>query len=120
MTAAARFVGLSRATVYRWLARGKRRDSGPFREFRREVLRALAQAEIREVLVINKAATKDWRAAAWMLEHRWPKRWGRTSRERAIESAEHRDPEKTAARIRDFLKAARELDSPPPPTESNP
>ena len=114
---AARFAGISPRTLHRWLRLGRKK--GPYRAFRRAVYRALAQAEIRDVLVINKAGPKDWRAAAWKLERRWPERWGRTSRERAQDVIDAESPEKTAARIRDFLKAACNLESPPPPTESN-
>ena len=117
---AAKYVGISRATLHRWLERGRKKGSGAFRQLRRDVGRALAQAELRAVLVIQKAGAKQWQAAAWFLERRWPHRWGRTSRERAQDAIDAESPEKTAARIRDFLKAARDLDSPPPPTESNP
>jgi hypothetical protein len=43
--------------------------------------RALAQAEIRDVLRIDKAAEKDWRAAAFRLSRRFPKRWGKQREE---------------------------------------
>lgn len=37
-----------------------------------------AQAEINLVALINNSARKgNWRAAAWMLERRFPARWGR-------------------------------------------
>ncbi len=115
---AAGFVGVSKATIHRWMALGRKKGSGIYRQFRQEVLRALAQAEIREVLVINKAGPKDWRAAAWILERRWPERWGRTTRDRAVEAQDRPSPEQLAAQIREFLKASRDLDSPAPPTES--
>jgi hypothetical protein len=41
------------------------------------VEQAKAEAESRDILLIGKAATKDWKAAAWRASHRAPERWGR-------------------------------------------
>ncbi len=70
----------------------------------RAIERSLAQAEVHAVLEIRKAGAKNWQAAAWYLERRWPERWGRTSRERAVESKDRPSPEQLAAQIREFLK----------------
>jgi len=46
-----------------------------------EVARAIAQVEARSELSIigdiRLAAKKDWKAAQWLAEHRWPDRWGK-------------------------------------------
>jgi transposase len=73
---AARSVNVSRRTLDRWL----RQD-----EFRERVEQARvagpqatdALSEARAVVLILRAAQKDWRASAWWLERRWPERWGR-------------------------------------------
>ena len=44
--------------------------------FARAILRASAQAEDKDVARIDRHADDDWRAAAWRLERRFPKRWG--------------------------------------------
>ena len=43
-----------------------------------ELAEALARAtrEERLVALVNDAATTNWRAAAWILERRFPQRWG--------------------------------------------
>jgi hypothetical protein len=34
-----------------------------------------AASEARMVVLLLKASKHDWRASAWWLERRWPKRW---------------------------------------------
>jgi hypothetical protein len=48
-----------------------------------ELQAALARAteETRLVAYVASAASKNWRAAAWILERRYPDRWGRGQRE---------------------------------------
>lgn len=88
--------GVSKSAHYNWLARGRaerdRLDSNPklkpkasempFLEYVEAIEKARAEAEARLVLRIAKAAEepKTWQAAAWLLERRDPKRWGRVSR----------------------------------------
>jgi hypothetical protein len=38
---------------------------------------ASAEADLRDLIMINKAAAKYWQAAAWYLERSDPKHWGR-------------------------------------------
>jgi hypothetical protein len=79
---AARHAGVHAATYYRWMERGApARDAPedePYRRFRAEVERALADAEATEVgLILKAAGSGSWAAAAWLLERRFPERWGR-------------------------------------------
>jgi hypothetical protein len=52
-----------------------------YQEFREAVEKAKAEAEVRDVTLIDKAA-KDgsWQAAAWKLERKFPNKWGRVNR----------------------------------------
>jgi hypothetical protein len=43
------------------------------------------------VLGVARAAATNWGAAAWLLERRWPERWGLGRRAR-VEIADHDDP----------------------------
>jgi transposase len=79
---AARHAGIHPATYHRWMERGAPgRDAAadaPFRRFRSEVERALADAEAAQVgLILQAARAGRWQAAAWLLERRFPARWGR-------------------------------------------
>lgn len=73
---AAEYAGIGKTTFYRWMARGEQASRGIYREFRDAVMRARAEAEARNVAIIQKAAPDDWRAAAWWLERAFPDRWG--------------------------------------------
>jgi hypothetical protein len=76
---AAAAAGVSRRTFFDWLDRGDpdgtAEADAPFREFRAKVERARAEGESRNVALIARAAAKDWKAAAWMLERQFPDRW---------------------------------------------
>lgn len=67
--AAAGHAEINRTTLYRWLAR----NAG----LRSRVEKAEADAEVRLAAQIAQAAGADWRAAAWLLERRRPKAYGR-------------------------------------------
>jgi len=85
-TPAASYAGIHPATYYLWLERGdpsgRRRADLPYRRFAEKVHQASAEAEIRDVTRISKAAETDWRAASWRLSHRHPERWGRRTHKR--------------------------------------
>jgi hypothetical protein len=67
--AAARHAGIDRTTLYRWLER----DAA----IRIRVEKAEADVEVRLAAQIVQAAPDDWRAAAWMLDRRRPRSYGR-------------------------------------------
>ena len=81
--AACALVGVSQQVFREWMRRGNPEGTAPldepFRRFRAEVEKARAESEARSVAVIANAAPKNWQAAAWLLERRWPERWARVS-----------------------------------------
>jgi transposase len=81
---AARYAGIGRSTLYRWLERGQADEAAgletDFHDLWARVSRAEAVAEVRMVATLTKAAERDWRAAVSFLERRYPERWGRTRR----------------------------------------
>jgi hypothetical protein len=78
---AAAYAGIDESTFYRWLARGRGPEAEPlYTGFAEAVRTALAEWETRDILLIGEAAKTDWRAAAWRLERRLPKRYGRRER----------------------------------------
>lgn len=77
---AAAYAGIDKTTLYDWLKRGARAKTGKYREFSNAVEKALAEAEVRDVAIIAKAAEKHWQAAAWRLERKHWQRWGRKER----------------------------------------
>jgi len=85
METAAAYAGIHKDTLYAWLKRGARDKSpkSPYRQFSDAVEKALAEAEVRDVALIAKAAEKEWQAAAWRLERKFPDRWGRKDRVQA-------------------------------------
>jgi transposase len=72
------FAGINRATLYRWLQESEEDDAKPLlKELSDTVRKARAQAEMRNVLRIQKAADDSWQAAAWWLERSQPKKWSK-------------------------------------------
>jgi transposase-like protein len=72
------YAGINRATFYKWMAEAEKSGAKPlFRELSDTVTSARAQAEMRNVLRIQKAADDSWQAAGWWLERSFPQRWGR-------------------------------------------
>jgi hypothetical protein len=78
---AAIYCGIGARTFYRWMQLGRAADAAPlYGEFVEAVEVALAEWEARDVLLIGEAAKTDWHAAAWRLERRLPKVYGRRER----------------------------------------
>lgn len=107
--------GISRSTFHSWMARGRQaRDAAerdelsaaeePFLDFLDAVERALTVPEMRAVTVIQDSAAKgSWRAAAWLLERRWPERWSnvrhRSSAEQTLRTISASDLEEKVHRL---------------------
>lgn len=73
--------GIDYSTFQRWILAGEADASGPYREFCAAVKKAQEAFEADQVQVIAKAG-KDgsWQASAWLLERRYPDRYGRRDR----------------------------------------
>lgn len=92
---AAAYAGVNKTTLYDWMKRGARelervenaglsakvrKKEQPYVDFSNALTRALAEAEVRDLIIISNAAKNDWRAAAWKLERRTPHKWGKMER----------------------------------------
>lgn len=71
LTHAADAVGIAFSTLCNW-----RQANADFAD---EVERAVASGMQRHLENIVRASATDWRASAWILSHRFPSQWGRTS-----------------------------------------
>lgn len=69
--------GISQTIYYRWLKIGNAARSGIYRDFVEAIHRSAAIARTRSAIAISSAAQKDWRAAAFYLERRASKDWGK-------------------------------------------
>lgn len=83
--AAARSAGVSVRTFQSWMKRGREEDKAGekdtlFTQLLRAVHDAEAKAETLNVQRVLKAAQKNWKAAAWWLERKRRKKWGRNLR----------------------------------------
>ena len=68
--------GISPTTYFSWLERGRHGES-PYLEFLNAVTRAEQRGQVKLVSLIHSHAERDWRAAAFLLERRHRKDWGR-------------------------------------------
>ncbi len=113
---AANYVGVSRRIVYKWIEDGRAADGGRLAVFADLVDQALASAELRLQLVVKKEAQSNWKAAAWLLERRFPERWG--PRRVEVERPPAMSADEYAREVRVSLKAM--LDSIEGPPSSGP
>ncbi len=120
--AAAASLGVMPATLAAWNERGKRQEApGACRELLQAVARAEAACQLHLVALLQRHARNDWRAAAWLLERRWPDEWGQPHTARCTSTGVAgvaRDalglecpPLDDAAAARLILEAARGLDA---------
>ena len=72
---AAEYAGISERTLGDWLYKGAEADTGEHADFYNDVLEAEQAAEVRALGVIQQAASRDWKAAAWFLERKFPQRY---------------------------------------------
>lgn len=99
-------VGIGKSTYYSWLERGRkeadRRAAGlepdenetQYLEFMDTVEKAQAEAAVSLIgEIANHARNGTWQAAAWILERKFPRQWGRFDR------AEVSGPEGGAVKI---------------------
>ena len=69
--------GVNPATFYRWLEKGETANVGRYSEFCDAVSRAKADSALRLLSQITLQAPTDWRAAAFILERRFPDDYGK-------------------------------------------
>jgi transposase len=111
---AAVYCGIGARTYYRYMQYGRGVDADQcYVEFVEAVELALAEWEARDILIIGEAAKEDWHAAAWRLERRLPKIYGRRERHEIANSDEgsfritagsHFDPDKlTVAELEQLI-----------------
>lgn len=115
---AAVYCGVSARSYYRWMQLGRAADADPlYAGFAEAVEVALAEWEARDVLLIGEAAKSDWHAAAWRLERRLPKVYGKRERHEIanaddaafrIAAASSFDPDKLTVEEREQLLALTE------------
>ena len=98
---AAAYAGISKTTYYGWIRKGEARaaeieraeqeaeeygtepividdpEGDLYYNFLNAVEQASAESEVRDMTLIGLAAARNWRAAAWRLEHKYPSRYGR-------------------------------------------
>lgn len=83
---AAEIAGISYDTLNHWRNRGEVECAPPeYRQFCQLLRRSQAVAMQVNLSFIHQAASRDWRAAAWVLERRFPDEFGR-------EKIEHKGP----------------------------
>jgi predicted DNA-binding protein YlxM (UPF0122 family) len=110
----AALVGINRDSIYEWIKRGNkeqerlsknprakiRKKEAIFVEFTDTVKKSQAQSEAMLVGLIGQAAQKNWTAAAWRLERKFPDKWGRT--ERNVATAQDDPVKELAKQIEDL------------------
>lgn len=76
------YAGIAVSTYHRWMNEATEDNASNIKkEFREAVVKARSEAEIRNVTLIQRAATGGtWQAAAWWLERSHPTKWGRQQR----------------------------------------
>jgi hypothetical protein len=74
---AARAAGVDPSTLSEW--------ENKYPEFSNQVKEAEASGETDLIDIIKSAARRNWTAAAWLLERRWPDKW---SRDRIVQHEE--------------------------------
>lgn len=115
LDSAAAYAGIGSRTLDRYIANGKAAESkeaeaaqltaqeGDYLQFWRSYKKARAEAELEALGEIWKAARAGtWQAAAWILERRYPERWGRGPR--PAEQAERDTSPEAAAAARRYLE----------------
>ncbi len=93
---AAAAAGVSKDTLYRWLRGARQTHATPLLlELSDAVRKAMAQAELRDLQVVQVAANEgDWKAAAWRLERRNPRRWGTSAEGEDLDEVAKTDVER--------------------------
>tara|TARA_R110000824_G_scaffold382310_1_gene575481 strand:+ start:213 stop:641 length:429 start_codon:yes stop_codon:yes gene_type:complete len=71
-TLIARYLGINRSTIYKWIERGKREKTGIYKEFIDAIKSGEGKCAALNMATIQKAARGgQWTAAAWVMERRF-------------------------------------------------
>lgn len=68
---ACQYIGISRSSFYRYLARGQHERGTVYRQFWDAISQGRSQCAAMQLARIQQAAQEDWRAAAWVMERRF-------------------------------------------------
>ena len=75
------YAGISKGVYYQWKEKARADiEAGKvtqYVEFLDTIMRAMELSRPRLEMIVSKAAEQDWKAAAWILERRHPKDYGR-------------------------------------------
>ncbi|MGP4063079.1 hypothetical protein [Halobacillus sp. H74] len=73
------YLNIHPSTWYKWMQEGEKAKSGRKKEFFDRVKKAEAEAEVRLITDLQKIASDNnsWQGIAWMLERKYPERWGK-------------------------------------------
>lgn len=93
--------GIQTETFYQWLAFGEEGQSEIYQSFAEEVKRAEAIAEAKRLQVIVEASVSNWQAAKWLLEKRFPHKWGKSKKQ---EDAKKEEVEREVSLPTDFYE----------------
>lgn len=78
LKASAQAAGVTYESLRDWRNRGKRGEGEPFASFAARLEKAIGNAQLKMIRVVQTAALGGtWQAAAWWLERRYHKQWGR-------------------------------------------
>lgn len=80
LTSAAALAGITRQTLYNWLARGEKSPDGQYGRFAQDVAVASAESADAAIKSVTGAFEDDWRAAMEFLSRRFPDEWGKRER----------------------------------------
>ena len=77
ITTCCRAVGISTGTYYNWKKRGEKGEE-PYATFLRRTDEAEAIGEMTHIEIIHDVAlSQNWLASAWLLERKYPQRFGK-------------------------------------------
>lgn len=103
---ACRASGISDKTYYYWLSLGRdakaQKIENPYSEFLDVIKEAESEAEANLVTTIKKASFDSWQAAAFLLERKNPKNWGK--KESIDHSLNIPDNKKISDNVEEILK----------------
>ena len=92
----ARLAGISESTIHRWLAKGKLSEAEPIYKMLVERVREVVECSELELLQSLRIAgqdSKNWRSNAWMLERRFPEKYGKQPQPTSESTGENKKPD---------------------------